>query len=418
LVEFIEETETLNNIRLIKVREGSTEIFIPDPNFYAHDSSAYLPATLPVFYNPIMEINRDLSVIFTQMYLENSNEEKIYYVESMAGTGIRGFRILNEIKDDRLVVIMNDVSQKAYELMKYNSEVLGYDSNRLILFNLDANYLFRKLSKDLGIRPHIIDIDPYGTPAPFIFNALSCIKSKMGMLLVTATDTAPLVGKFPNAALRKYGCKIVKNPFPREIAVRALMYMIGREGTILSIRIKPILGLFLHHFIRLVLIIDRGKRKSDEFWQSIGWISFCPICNKYYATRGLTNFPPSRCEIKGHGNTDIIGPLWIDSLFDQRYLLRAIDILTGMNNISKRNKERLLKIFSEELETRDILFYYDIQEIARRLRISTPNINGVVKHLQDIGFKASRTHFKPTGIKTNASLKLLVNVVKKISSHR
>lgn len=417
MVEFIKEIRTLNNIMLTKVREGSTEIFVPDPNFYKHEPSAYLPKTLPVFYNPVMEINRDLSVIFTQIYLENSSEEKIYYVESMAGTGIRGFRILNEIKDDRLVVIMNDVSKKAYELIRYNSEILGYDSSRLILYNLDANYLFKKLCKDLKIRPHIIDIDPYGTPAPFIFDALSCIKNKMGMLLITATDTAPLVGKFPNAALRKYGCKITKNPFPREVAVRSLIYMIGREGTILSIRTKPILGLFLHHFIKLILMTDKGKKKADEFWQSIGWMSFCPICNEYYVTKGLADFPPSQCKIKGHGITDVIGPLWVDPLFDQQYLSRAINLLTKGTSISERNKEKLLRIFSEEIKTLGILFYYDIQEIARRLKKSTPAINDVVKYLQNIGFKASRTHFSSTGIKTDASLKVLIDVVKKVSGY-
>ncbi len=415
MVEFIGEKKVFNDIKLTRIKEGSTEIFVPDPEFYVHGSSAYLPTSLPVFYNPVMEINRDLSIIFTKLYLDVSSEDKIYYVESMAGTGIRGFRILNEIDDDRLIVIMNDISRKAYELIKYNSRVLGYDSDRLILFNLDANYLFRKLCGELHIRPNIIDIDPYGTPAPFIFNALNCMKSNMGMLLITATDTAPLVGKFPNAALRKYGSKIIKNPFSREVAVRALTYMIGREGTILSIKIRPIIGLFLHHFIRLVLITDRGRRKSDEFWRSIGWMSFCPICSKYYVAKGLTNFPPSSCEIKGHGNTYAIGPIWVDPIIDPEYLIKAINVLRSNRSISPKNKEKLLSIFTAELETGDILFYYSIQEIARRLKVSTPAISDIVNYLRELGFRASRTHFDSVAIKTDAPLEILIKAVRELS---
>ncbi len=415
MVKFLDENTELEDLKLVKIKEGFTDIFVPDPHYYKQKDTEYLPTSLPVFYNPVMEINRDLTIALTKMYMDQTIDDKIYFVEAMAGTGIRGFRLLNEIRDDRLYIIMNDASPTAFKLMKYNAEVFGYDSERLLLFNMDANYLFRKLHSDLHIKPSIIDIDPYGTPAPFVFNALSCLKKKMSMLLVTATDTAPLVGKFPNAALRKYGSRVVKNPFSKEIAVRVLTYMIGREGTILSIKTIPILGLFLHHFIRLVLITERGRRKADEFWQSVGWISFCPVCNSYDVTRGITSFPSSQCFIKGHGNTEIIGPIWVDPIFDPDYIGSLINVIERQNSINKKNREKMLEILHNEREVSDLIFYYDIQDIARRLRVSTPQINVVVEFLKKKGFRASRTHFNPTAIKTDASIHFLIEAVKEIA---
>lgn len=418
LVEFLDTSEKLNDIKLITIREGSTEVFIPDPNVYVKFKNEYLPTSLPVFYNPIMEINRDISIILVKTYLKNTDEDKIYYLEAMAGTGIRGFRILNEINDDRLVVIMNDASPRAYDLMKFNARKLGYDSDRLILFQKEANYLFRELRSKLGIRPNIIDIDPYGTPAPYVFNALHCLKSNNGMLLITATDTAPLVGKFPNAALRKYGCKITRNPFGREIAVRALSYMVGREGSIISIKVKPILGIFLHHFVRVAFISERGRRKADDFWKSIGWVSFCPICNNYFVTRGLENIPNQSCTIRGHGNTELLGPLWIDPIFDAEYVKNIIDTLGRETNISTKNREKLLEILKNEILVNDVLLYYNIQDIARKLGVSTPVIMDVVEKIREKGFRASKTHFDPTAIKTDAPLSIVVRTVREIAETR
>ena len=47
-----------------------------------------------------------------------------------------------------------------------------------------------------------VDLDPFGTPAPFIDAA---IRSSGKYLGVTATDTAPLCGAHLKAGIRRYG---------------------------------------------------------------------------------------------------------------------------------------------------------------------------------------------------------------------
>ena len=50
----------------------------------------------------------------------------------------------------------------------------------------------------------MIDLDPYGTAAPFIDSAVQAV-SDGGLLCVTCTDMASLSGNQPEACFAKYG---------------------------------------------------------------------------------------------------------------------------------------------------------------------------------------------------------------------
>lgn len=412
MVIFLEERIQFDGIKLRKIREGKTEIFVPDPKEYVKDKAEYLPAALPVFYNPMMEINRDITLLSIYAYLNTfaAYAENIY-LEALAGTGIRGFRIVREIHNSDITVILNDINPVATRLMQFNIERLSFPKNRVRIYNEDANFLFLKLKKE-KIRPNIIEIDPYGTPAPFLFNALNLISGREDLLIITATDTAPLTGKYPYAALRKYGVRSVKNPFSREIALRFLLYTIGREAAILSKRAIPLFGVFLHHFIKVILLVKRGKTEANKFWGSVGWVSFCPICHEFYMSRKIYNFPPTSCKFSTHGSTEILGPTWIGTIFNREF---AEHMLTALNkiDINQKNARILRKIIEWDAFNDDLLFYYDIEEIARRLKTSVPKIEDVISVLMKNGFRASRTHFNPKGIKTNAKIEKLVEAVRK-----
>ena len=42
------------------VKEGKVEVVVPKLSAYVKKPSDYAPSKAPVFYNPIMELNRDL----------------------------------------------------------------------------------------------------------------------------------------------------------------------------------------------------------------------------------------------------------------------------------------------------------------------------------------------------------------------
>ena len=55
--------------KIITVREGKAEVFVPDPEYYVKTKGYYDPAWLPVFYNPRAELSRDLSVLLLRAYI-------------------------------------------------------------------------------------------------------------------------------------------------------------------------------------------------------------------------------------------------------------------------------------------------------------------------------------------------------------
>src|SRR3989338_10602911 len=87
-----------------KVKEGKAEIFVEegDPT-----------KKLPVFYNPEMEEQRNLTISVLNSYFKKS----FLACDPLAGSGVRGIRILKETKGK---VVLNDITTKAVELIEKN----------------------------------------------------------------------------------------------------------------------------------------------------------------------------------------------------------------------------------------------------------------------------------------------------------
>ena len=50
------------------IREGKVQVLVPKLEAYGVVPSDYAPSKAPVFYNPVMEFNRDLTVLAFQAY--------------------------------------------------------------------------------------------------------------------------------------------------------------------------------------------------------------------------------------------------------------------------------------------------------------------------------------------------------------
>lgn len=63
---------------------------------------------------------------------------------------------------------------------------------------------------------NVIDLDPYGTAAPFIHNAVSSI-SDGGLLCITSTDMRSLSGQQPETCWSNYGSMTIKGKYCHEL---------------------------------------------------------------------------------------------------------------------------------------------------------------------------------------------------------
>ncbi|MCK4223274.1 tRNA (guanine(10)-N(2))-dimethyltransferase, partial [Candidatus Bathyarchaeota archaeon] len=207
------------------ITEGSTEIVVPKLRAFVAKPSDYAPSKAPVFYNPVMELNRDLAVLSLQAF-QRLVKRDLRVCEPLAGCGIRGIRIAREVNNVKEVVI-NDINEDAMRLAKINVE-----RNRL------ANYVFVE-SKDANILLSVfgaprkrfdnVDIDPFGSPMPYVDSALRATR-RNGLIALTATDLAPLCGVHPKACVRKYGGKPLRTEYSHELAIRLLAGALTRSA--------------------------------------------------------------------------------------------------------------------------------------------------------------------------------------------
>ncbi len=177
----------------VTVDEGQVRIKIP-----VYDK---VSSKAPVFYNPVMELNRDLSVIALQVYRQMQRED-ISICDSFGGSGIRGIRYSKEVPGVKDVVI-SDLNPLAVKFAQKNIQDNGLENVQVC--HEDANILLRRCRGKF----HVVYIDPFGTPSPFIESAATSLKSG-GLLCVTATDTSALCGTYKEPCIRKYGSMPLK----------------------------------------------------------------------------------------------------------------------------------------------------------------------------------------------------------------
>ena len=70
--------------------EGKTKLSVPDVLTVTKKDE--------VFYNPKMEVNRDISVSVIQAFLKNYRREEFLICDPLGGSGARGLRYANELE--------------------------------------------------------------------------------------------------------------------------------------------------------------------------------------------------------------------------------------------------------------------------------------------------------------------------------
>ncbi len=386
------------------IQEGKAKILVPKLKAFVKQPSDYAPSKAPVFYNPVMELNRDLAVLALQAY-QRMLDREISVCEPLTGCGVRGIRFAMEVEGVRKVLI-NDINEKAAHLAGINVQKHNLDE-RITVKNEDANLLLAHYSA-----PHKrfddIDIDPFGSPVRYIDSAIRALRDN-GLLALTATDMAPLCGVHPKACIRKYGGKPLRTEYCHELAVRLLAGCLVMIAAKHDIGIRVIFSHSANHYIRLYATIGYGAKKADETIKNMGFIMHCFRCFHRETQKGLFNnkqtIPCSECGSK----MDFAGPLWLGNLVDWQFC-----------EIMRREvKHKVLKQREKIVKTLDFIIeesnapatYYVLDKICDKMALPVPSTRKIVKTLKEKGFEATATHFNPKGIRTNAKAAMLIEIV-------
>ncbi len=322
-------------------------------------SKGKISKKLEVFYNPVMKFNRDMSIAV----LNAVPNKHMQLADIMAASGIRSIRFLKELSKGKIESItINDASACALAYIKKNLKKNNLDNdNRIFLTQKDASLLLLESS---GF--DYIDIDPFGTPVPFLDAACKRIARK-GILAVTATDTSALAGTFPAACKRKYSAMPCHGPEMHEYGLRILIMKCQQTGAQYDKALTPIFSYFRDHYMRVFFQCRKGKSLVDEL-------------------------------VKQHIMYGAVGPIWTGTLWDK-------ELLKNM-----RSDDKFFGIIKKEAEI-DTVGFYDIHHLCKKNHLKIPKYHVLIEAIQKQRHAVSRTHFADTGLRTTIKEDEIIKII-------
>jgi tRNA (guanine26-N2/guanine27-N2)-dimethyltransferase len=387
------------------VKEGKVKAVVPKLKAFVSQPSDYAPSKAPVFYNPVMELNRDISVLVFQVHQRIVNRE-ISICEPLTGSGIRGVRFAAEISRVKKVVV-SDISERAVKLAKHNVHLNGLQ-DRVTVKHKDANCLLSCYGAPRK-RFDIVDVDPFGSPVPYLDSAVRALRNN-GFLAATATDLAPLCGVHAKACVRKYGGKPLRTEYCHELAVRLLAGCVATVAAKHDISVRLVFSHSTDHYIRVYARISYGAKKADESVKNQGYILHCFNCFHRETAKNPFAKRVEKCPECG-SKMDWAGPLWLGRIFDKQFceLMAQENTRVAFRNSGKITK--LLALVKDEVEAPAT--YYVIDKISDKLALPVPSVSAVLQKLRDKSFQAFPTHFNSRGVRTDAPALTMQELLRK-----
>ncbi|KAK2835028.1 hypothetical protein Q5P01_015512 [Channa striata] len=333
---------------------------------------------------------------------------------------------------------------------------------------MDANVI-------MHLRPFdYIHLDPFGTAVNYLDAAFRNVRN-LGIISVTSTDTGSLYSKSPNVTLRHYGCHIVRTEYYKELAARMVVATVARAAARCNKGIEVLLAVALEHFVLVVVRVLRGPTQADESAKKLRKLVHCQWCEeRVFLKLGnmVDDTLPCNCHGSLPGKTAVqLGPLWSGPLFNTGFLRRTLSaaVQHSMDDIQplvktlicesecttlkslvhgslaltnqvecgvviktlqsgdesgpvdqsgkrKTGEEsgNVVKKLKSDAPLEHPPFYYSIHRHSIR-GMNMPKLNKFLQYLMEAGFRVSRTHFDPTGVRTDATLVQFKSVLTKYS---
>ncbi|MBN1645570.1 hypothetical protein JW868_00860 [Candidatus Woesearchaeota archaeon] len=359
-------SESKNSMKLQKTTEGKAFLWVPVEKKISKE--------LPVFYNPVMKHNRDISILLLAVL----GRKGMNVCLPLAGSGVRGIRFMKELPKDMVgSLVMNDKDEFSAQTMKKNLALNKIKSSNIKVMQKNANVLLLE-----GQGMDYIDIDPFGTPNPFL-DAGVAKTSRNGILAVTATDTSSLCGTYPAACKRKYWADTVKHPQMHETGLRVLIRKCQLVGGQYERALLPVFSYSKDHYMRVFFLCERGKEKVD----------------KILSRHGMYNDGKHQ-----HG------PLWLDKLLDSK-LTDKIKYLGEKMFPEDKELNKFLRTIANESKINTVGFH-DIHSIFKKNRLpQIPKFEKIISELKKKKFQACQTHFTEKGIRSDVSEKELTEIL-------
>jgi len=398
-----------------------------------------------VFHNPAMSGSRTRSVLLLQHCIEAGllGDGSIYALDGLSATGLRARRWLNELPAKsaaRISATMGDMDPVALNwAMRCHGEFPPEHGEGELLPHLGD---LRKSVLEHG--RHWVDIDPYGSPLPFLDTAIQSL-ARRGIAEISATDSAALTGSSKNALLRRYGARVRTDGLAHDSGLRVLLATVARTAARHERSIEPLLSIWESHHLRVSVRVLRSVEGANDVERSLGWRVACPTSEEVSSSIESDLQPetshdslPMHCFLPLSHPVDrsdkrISGPMWTGSVGQAEAMAsmteeRALE-LCGPGTIEddpvgwterdfeyeRRRVTRSVRHISEESRVIDAPHLILVDELASWLGSGSPPSPSVMAEaLRRAGHRAAVAHYGKPAFRTDAPWDVVVGTSREV----
>jgi tRNA (guanine26-N2/guanine27-N2)-dimethyltransferase len=388
-------------------------------------------------------------------------------LDALSATGLRALRYAQEIPFTTSITA-NDLLPEATKTIEMNvrHNRLEHKINAVTGNALSHMYsLVGENCRDDKGRPvpslkyDVIDLDPYGTAAPFLDAAVQSVRDDGGLLCVTCTDAGVWASNgYPEKAYSLYGGIPIKGLHSHEGGLRLILHAIATSAARYGLAIEPLLSLSIDFYARVFVRIHKSPAdvkflagKTMVVYNCdtgcSAWTTQMVARNKLVQNKNKKGYfwkhvfgqAPNANETCNHCGmkTHMAGPMYAGPLHSADFIKK---ILADLPNVSKDTYqtttriEGMLTLALEELlplpedpnspssasktrrydpaELDHFPFLFLPGVLSKVLHCVTPDENSLRGALRHLGYRVTRSHTKPGSIKTDAPWEVIWEVMR------
>ncbi|KAF7856378.1 hypothetical protein EAF04_009906 [Stromatinia cepivora] len=396
---------------------------------------------------------------------ENKNEQeptkpanpinpRFKILDALSATGLRALRYAQEIPFATSITA-NDLLPAATKTIELNVKHNKLENKINAVTGNALTHMYSLVGDDCkdesGSRKYdVIDLDPYGTAAPFLDAAVQAVRDDGGLLCVTCTDAGVWASNgYPEKAYSLYGGVTVKGQHSHEGGLRLILHSIATSAARYGLAMEPLLSLSIDFYARVFVRIYKSPSDVKFLagktmmvyncdtgcgaWttQMVGKNKLAPNKNgNGHFWKHVYSMGPSAGESCSHCGmrTHLAGPMYGGPLHQPEFVQRILDDLPNVSKDTYHTTARIEGMLTLALEEnlppiKDMPesptassktgkndpaaldhypFFFIPSMLAKVIHCVTPHENALRGALRHLGYRVTRSHTKGGSIKTDA----------------
>ncbi|KAK4109593.1 N,N-dimethylguanosine tRNA methyltransferase-like protein [Canariomyces notabilis] len=396
-------------------------------------------------------------------------------LDALSASGLRALRYAHEIPFVTKVTA-NDILKSAAEAIERNARHNKVVDKVHISVDDALAHMYQRIANELrriGVtktgpseKYDVIDLDPYGTAAPFLDAAVQAVRDDGGLLCVTCTDSGVWASNgYPEKCYALYGGVPLKGWYSHEAGLRLILHAIETSAAKYGLAMEPLLSLSVDFYSRVFVRITRspsmvkfqGGKNMMVYscgggcgsWTTQLLMKNKPAPNKkgsgIFYKHGFTKAPtaPQSCEHCG-STMHLAGPMYAGRIHSPEFVKSVIAEAENASPEIYGTRERIRGVLQTALEeflpspeemqaeasengdgTKKIKkskteaelaaidpypFFFHPAQVSGLLHCASPPEAALRGALIGLGYRVTRSHCKPGSMKTDAPWSVIWHV--------